>query len=203
MARKVIGKKEPRNSGNGGTAVLDQGAQIGRGRSGSTSKAVDVEMQQVSQEILRLVEASRQGHLGERGRADQFQGMHREMVQGINAILDAVIAPLNVAADYVDKISRGAIPAKISDTYNGDFNTIKNNLNNCIDNINALVADATMLAKAAVEGKLATRADAAKHGGDYRKIVEGVNSTLDSVIGPLNVAADYVDKISRGAIPAK
>ena len=28
-----------------------------------------------------------------------------------------------------------------------------------------------MLAKAAVEGKLATRADAAKHQGDFRKIV--------------------------------
>ena len=121
----------------------------------------------------------------------------------MNQTLDAVIGPLNVSADYVDKISRGAIPAKITDSYNGDFNAIKNNLNNCIDNINALVADAGMLVKAAVEGKLATRADATRHQGDYRKIVEGVNQTLDAVIGPLNVSADYVDKISRGAIPAK
>ncbi|MGA2185503.1 MAG: methyl-accepting chemotaxis protein, partial [Bryobacteraceae bacterium] len=138
-----------------------------------------------------------------RADASKHGGDYRKIVEGVNSTLDSVIGPLNVAADYVDKISRGAIPAKISDTYNGDFNTIKNNLNNCIDNINALVADATMLARVAVEGKLATRADASKHGGDYRKIVEGVNSTLDSVIGPLNVAADYVDKISRGAIPAK
>ena len=57
---------------------------------------------------------------------------------------------------------------------NGDFNVIKNNLNNAIDNVNALVADAGMLAKAAIEGKLATRADATKHQGDYRKIVEGL-----------------------------
>jgi len=69
--------------------------------------------------------------------------------------------------------------------------------------VNALVADAAMLARAAVEGKLATRADASKHQGDYRKIVQGVNETLDAVIGPLNVAANYVDQISKGAIPAK
>jgi len=31
--------------------------------------------------------------------------------------------------------------------------------------------------------------------------VSGVNGTLDAVIGPLNVAATYVDQISRGAIP--
>ena len=44
-------------------------------------------------------------------------------------------ARLNVAADYVDRISKGDIPPKITDTYNGDFNTIKNNLNTCIDAI--------------------------------------------------------------------
>jgi hypothetical protein len=56
--------------------------------------------------------------------------------------------------------AKGDIPAKITDTYNGDFNTLKNNLNTCIDAVNALVADAGLLAKAAVDGKLATRADA-------------------------------------------
>ena len=65
------------------------------------------------------------------------------------------------------------------------------------------MADAVMLSKAAVEGKLATRADASKHQGDYRKVVQGVNDCLDAVIGPLNVAAKYVDDISKGAIPAK
>src|SRR5208283_3637048 len=113
------------------------------------------------------------------------------------------IGPLNVAANYVDRISKGDIPQKITDTYNGDFNTLKNNLNTCIDAVNALVADAGLLVKAAVDGKLATRADASKHQGDYRKIVEGVNQTLDAVIGPLNVAAHYVDRISKGDMPAK
>jgi len=70
-----------------------------------------------------------------------------------------------------------------------------------MENLTALVTDAEMLAKAAVEGRLATRADAAKHQGHYRKIVEGVNQTLDSVIGPLNVAAEYIDRISKGDIP--
>jgi len=68
--------------------------------------------------------------------------------------------------------------------------------------INAMMADAMMLSQAAVEGKLATRADAGKHQGDYRKVVEGVNSTLDAVIGPLNVAAKYVDDISNGLLEA-
>ncbi|MEQ1885630.1 MAG: methyl-accepting chemotaxis protein [Bryobacteraceae bacterium] len=151
----------------------------------------------------KLVQAAIDGKLATRADATKHQGDYRKIVEGVNQTLDAVIGPLNVAADYVDKISKGAIPAKITDNYNGDFNVIKNNLNECINNINVLVNDAGMLVQAAIEGKLATRADVTKHQGDYRKIVEGVNQTLDSVIGPLNVAADYVDKISRGAIPEK
>ena len=40
-----------------------------------------------------------------------------------------------MTAEYVDRISKGDIPPKITDTYNGDFNEIKNNLNVCIDAI--------------------------------------------------------------------
>jgi methyl-accepting chemotaxis protein len=69
--------------------------------------------------------------------------------------------------------------------------------------LNALVADATMLSQAAVDGKLATRADASKHHGEYQKIVKGVNDTLDAVINPLNVAAGYVDRIAKGETPPK
>ena len=154
-------------------------------------------------EAKRLSEAAVEGKLQTRGNPDLVSLEFRPIVEGVNATLDAVIGPLNVAAEYVDRISKGDIPAKITDNYNGDFNEIKNNLNQCIDAVNRLVADAGVLAKAAVEGKLQTRADASKHEGDFQKIVKGVNDTLDAVIGPLNVAAKYVDNISKGAIPAK
>ncbi len=168
-----------------------------------TIEAVRTNLRSLISDMDTLAVAARDGRLATRADASRHGGDFRRIVDGVNQTLDAVIGPLNVSADYVEKISKGAIPAKITDQYNGDFNTIKNNLNNCIDNINALVADAGMLVKAAVDGKLATRADVSKHQGDYRKIVEGVNQTLDAVIGPLNVSADYVDKISKGAIPAK
>ena len=150
-----------------------------------------------------LVQAAIAGKLSTRADASKHGGDFRKIVEGVNHTLDAVIGPLNVAADYVDKISKGDIPAKITDSYNGDFNTIKKNLNTCIDAVNALVADADMLAKAAVEGKLSTRADAAKHGGDFRKIVEGVNATLDAVIGPLQEVAVVLDKLAGGDFTAQ
>ncbi len=154
-------------------------------------------------EMAVLSQAAVGGKLATRGRTELINFEFRPLLEGVNNVLDAVIGPLNVSAEYIDRISKGDIPKKITDNYNGDFNEIKINLNNCIDNITAMVTDANMLAKAAVEGKLATRADAAKHQGDFRRIVEGVNNTLDAVIGPLNVSAEYIDRISKGDIPKK
>jgi len=154
-------------------------------------------------EINYLSDSAISGKLDARGNTGKINFEFRPVVEGFNNTLDAVIGPLNVAAEYVDRISKGDVPPKITDRYNGDFNEIKNNLNTCIDAINALVSDANMLSKASVEGKLDIRADATRHSGDFRKIIEGVNGTLDAVIGPLNVAAEYVDRISKGDIPPR
>jgi len=166
-------------------------------------KQVRANLQALVADAAMLNQAAVEGKLATRADATKHQGDYRKIVQGVNDCLDAVIGPLNVAAGYVDRISKGDIPPKITDKYNGDFNEIKNNLNQCVDAVNSLVADAAMLNQAAVEGKLATRADATKHQGDFRKIVQGVNECLDAVIGPLNVAAGYVDRISKGDIPPK
>jgi methyl-accepting chemotaxis protein len=82
-----------------------------------------------------------------------------------------------------------------------NFTTININLSKAQQAIQNLINDANMLTIAAIAGKLQTRADETKHQGDFRKIVEGVNNTLDAVIGPLNIAAEYVAKISIGDIP--
>ncbi len=127
----------------------------------------------------------------------------KKTIEGVNHTLDAIIGPLNMTAEYMDRISKGDIPARITDTYKGDFNEIKNNLNQCIDAINLLVKDSQMLATGAIDGKLDIRADASKHQGDFKKTIEGVNNTLDAIIGPLNVAAEYMDRISKGDVPAR
>jgi methyl-accepting chemotaxis protein len=67
-------------------------------------------------------------------------------VRGVNDILDAVITPLNVSAKYVEQISKGDIPPQITDTYYGDFNLIKNNLNTLVTAMNEITAAADEIA---------------------------------------------------------
>ena len=80
-----------------------------------------------------LTHAAASGQLSTRGNAEAFQGSYKEILSGINNTLDAVVGPLNVAASYMDRISKGDIPEKITEEYQGDFDDIKGNINTCID----------------------------------------------------------------------
>ncbi len=160
-------------------------------------------LREITAEIIALGHAAQEGKLAQRGNVTKFQGGYREMVEGVNGLLDAVVSPLNVAANYVDRISKGDIPSKITDTYKGDFNAIKNNLNLCIDTLNGLTGEIISLGRSAQAGKLAQRGDANKFQGGYKEMIEGINGLLNAVVTPLNVAANYVDRISKGDIPEK
>ena len=166
-------------------------------------KTTQASVQAMIADARMLARAAVEGNLATRADASKHQGDYRAIVKGVNDTLDAVIGPLNVAASYVEQISKGAIPAKITDSYSGDFNALKNNLNTCIDAVNALVSDANLLSRAAVEGKLDTRADPARHYGDFRKVVEGVNATLDAIVGPVNEVVRVLGALSRGDLTEK
>lgn len=157
----------------------------------------------VLSESGRLAEAAREGRLKVRGDVSKVDFEFQEILQGINDTLDAVIMPFTAAVDYVGRISKGDTPPKITETYRGEFNLLKDNLNNCIDMISMLVNEVGVVIAAGREGKLDQRANADRAQGVWRKILRGVNDAMDAVIGPLNIAAEYVDRIAKGDIPPK
>ncbi|MBP1909891.1 methyl-accepting chemotaxis protein [Methanolobus bombayensis] len=149
----------------------------------------------MADEFIELGQAAEAGNLDYRVDSSEFDGLFQEAVGTVNGAFDALIAPLNVTAEYVDRISKGDIPEKITDDYNGDFNEIKNNLNQCIDAVGALIEDAEMLAEAATNEHFDTRADASRHNGDFRKVVDGVNNTLDTVVNKVYWYNSILDSI--------
>ena len=69
--------------------------------------------------------------------------------------------------------------------------------------IHSLVLEMQNLTGAALKGKLSYRADAAHHGGEFGEIVQGVNQTLDAIIGPINEAALVLDKVANRNLTAR
>ncbi len=116
-------------------------------------------------------------------------------------ITRSITVPTGKLVESADKMAAGNFDFKIDINNQDEVGALATSLRTMQAAVQAMIAEVTLLSKAAVEGKLATRADAQRHKGDFQKIVAGVNDTLDAVIGPLNVTADYVDRIAKGDIP--
>jgi methyl-accepting chemotaxis protein len=160
-------------------------------------------IQGLQKEMMRLIEASHEGQLTERGKAEQFHGAFGEIVRGVNNMLDAILVPIGEGNRILAQISAGKIDELIAQTYKGDHEKMKQAVNNVGKVLQGLQRELTRLTDAAKDGKLAERGKADEFQGAYAQIVQGVNAILDAVINPLNVAANYVDRISKGDLPSQ
>jgi PAS domain S-box-containing protein len=160
--------------------------------------AVQSAVKAMVSDTRQLVSAAIAGQLSTRADPKFHRGDFFRIVSGMNKTLDAVVAPLTTAARVVEQVARGEMPKPIDQVWPGEFDLLKVNLNTAVGSVNSLIADTTMLAKAAVEGRLEVRADASRHQGDNRRIVEGVNQTLDSVIEPLTRVMEVLRAMEQG-----
>jgi methyl-accepting chemotaxis protein len=151
----------------------------------------------VISESARLSNDAVNGKLQSRGNTTLVSAEFRPILDGFNATLDAVVNPLNVAANCMSRISKGDIPEKITASYNGDFNDIKNSLNQCIEAVNGLILEGSTLAKAAADGELDNKADESRFQGKFRDIIHGMNNMLKGFVTPIRDIADTLKRVAN------
>ncbi|MEI9811349.1 MAG: methyl-accepting chemotaxis protein [Acidobacteriota bacterium] len=120
--------------------------------------------------------------------ADNFRGAYKLMAEGVNSMASGHIAVKKKAMACIKEFGEGNFDAPL-ETFLGKKVFINNTIEQVRANLKRVAADTLMVADAAAQGKLNIRADAAKHAGDYRKIVEGLNNTLEAVVDPLRITS--------------
>ena len=106
----------------------------------------------------------------------------------------------------IKKIARGAVSLANGETDIDDIGyasrdevgQVTQSFQQVVLAIKALVADTGDLVQYAMAGDLSVRADAGRHQGDYRKIIEGVNRTLDATIAPVQESAQVLAEMAKG-----
>jgi methyl-accepting chemotaxis protein len=80
-------------------------------------------------ELARLIAASREGQLSERGRPAQFQGAYAGIVTGVNEMLDAILLPIAEGNRILSLVRGGNLREKIEIACKGDHEKMKNAVN--------------------------------------------------------------------------
>ena len=182
----------PRRASNGkpsASAILELPAM------GAARNQADDQLQQ---EIVRLVEASRDGRLSERGRTDRVEGNNRKVIEGVNEMLDAILLPIAEANRVLAQISAGKIDELITQTYRGDHEKMKLAVNNVAVVLQGLQKELDQLTEAAHEGHLSERGKPNQFQGSYAGIVKGINEMLDAILLPIAEGNRILAQISGG-----
>ena len=155
-------------------------------------------------DINRFSEACSAGDLSARIDPVRYQGGFRDMITALDSGFNEVTIPVRIAAGAFAEFADGKIPEPVvTDKYQGELARVLKDLNRIIEVSQMRGTDINMLISSAIEGKLDARADSTKYPGYHGKIIEGINKMLDAYISPINVSAEYIDRISKGDLPPR
>ncbi|MDP4114730.1 MAG: methyl-accepting chemotaxis protein [Bacteroidota bacterium] len=80
-------------------------------------------------ETKKLTEHSLNGELQVRGNHDILFGGYKNIIIGINNILDAIAKPLKESMEVFDILAKGDFTKTVTGNYKGDFDRLKNSIN--------------------------------------------------------------------------
>ncbi|HWQ67525.1 MAG TPA: PAS domain-containing protein [Methanospirillum sp.] len=126
-------------------------------------------------------------------------------ITSMQKVSDYLERSVSMVAEDIKRLAAGRVDLQVetldSDEYTKDarkyFVTINKALQIARMSLSMLVEDSTYLASSAVEGYLKVRADPDNHKGEFRRVIEGINKALDSIVQPITegmrVCGEYGD----------
>jgi len=112
----------------------------------------------------------------------------------VSSILIArfINAPIGEMKLLAQRVAAGQTNVTIRSGRKDEVGQVLDSLNEMVKSIRTLIQDAELMTESAHRGDLAGRAEVTRHQGDFRKIMEGFNGTLDAVTSPVNEAMEVM-----------
>ena len=135
-------------------------------------------------EVGRLTEAGKAGRLEVRGDVKKFEGGYRELVEGINATLDAVVEPIGEALRVLERVAERDLTVRMEGEYRGDFSKLKESLNTAVRNLEEALGEASASAEqVASAGQQISRSSQvlARGAGEQASSLEEVSASLQEL----------------------
>ncbi len=95
----------------------------------------------LAEEINRLIVDSKNGLLDNRGDIKKFEGVYKELISGLNDMLDAIILPIQDGARVLEIMSTGDFTPRVVADYKGQHRMIKNSINNLGDSVGSILQE--------------------------------------------------------------
>lgn len=156
-------------------------------------------LEMVSDETIMLATEALEGHLTVRGDIKKFKGTYKDMVDGFNKTLDAVVEPIKETNNVLQKVADRDLTVRVNGNYKGDMEKLKIACNTTIDNLD----DALMQVGQGTE-QVASASQQISAGS--QSLAQGANqqaSSLEEISSSLEEMASMTKQNAENAEKAK
>lgn len=154
----------------------------------SVNRSADT-LRRLDHEIGALIAAGHRGDLSVRARADAFDGAYRELVHGINAMLDGLLAPVTEATAVLGQVARRDLRVRVKGTYLGEHAQLTSALNTTLDQLESALRDVHV-----ASDEVTSVAD--QIAGGSQTMAEGASEQASS-LEEINASLQELDALSR------
>lgn len=159
---------------------------------------VKLSMDRLIEDVVLLAQAGIEGRLDTRVDASCHQGNFSKIVEGINATLDAVVAPVQEASNTLGQLSLGNLNAEMIGHYNGDYARIKDNMNETIAFLKTYVAEISSTLNEIGHGNLNIKIDR-DYLGDFQSIKTALNNITDDLSNVMAHISNVANQVEAGS----
>ncbi len=106
----------------------------------SRNRVVEI-LRSLLDETNSLSLAAREGRLHVRGDINKYNGGYRDIIDGMNKTLDAIVNPLQESSDVLSAMATGDLSVRMKGNYKGDHQLIENNVNSLAESLCAALRD--------------------------------------------------------------
>ena len=132
-----------------------------------------------------------------------YNGDFCGIANAINYNVDLSVCPSRDIAYVLDRINNGEFNARVTTSYFGTYNQLKNAVNSLGETLHSLLVDASLSARAMQNGNLGIRLNPAHYNGDFTKIISQQNAATEAVVGVLNNLKSVLEEYVHGNLSAQ
>jgi len=138
-------------------------------------------LQNLIANVSMRIENIENGNLSQNYSDTEMEGAWKNLSENIDKLINVFVTPLNTITNYMDSISKGEIPNKIEESYKGDFNIIKNSLNQLITTTELIVQKSKLVANGNLTVEIEKRSDADELMEALSDMVKAIAKIIDEV----------------------
>ena len=127
----------------GDTSLLEEYQRVGKRSDNDRLIPAAIEMMTAIRELIKeanmLADAAIEGDLSVRGNVDKFEGGYKEIIEGMNKTMDAVVEPIQETAAVLQEMAQKDLTVAVKGDYKGQYADIKEAMNYTIDSLNEIL----------------------------------------------------------------